>query len=206
MPVPATGRSILIRLMKKFLYCADNGKPIDGDGVKGLMFAHTSSIRRTSEICRFGLGFKSVLGVSDVPEFFSLSGSLRFDGRCTGERGRQVVLAERYPALCLPEPIDLEKEAELDANLQESMGWAANIVRLPLKTDVHGDLAAHIRDFPPEFLLLDPHVRYLSPDTESEESRQFTLREENGQFRLDTGNGVFRWPRFKHFHRLSAEA
>lgn len=201
-----TGQSILIRLTEKFLYCADNGKPIDKDGVTGLMFAHMSSKRDTSEIGRFGLGFKSVLGVSDAPEFFSRSGSLRFDGEFAAERIRQIVSAERYPALRLPEPIDPENEVELDANLQELMGWAANVVRLPLKADVHGDLAAQIRDFPPEFLLFVPHVSYLTLDAEREGSREFTLREEGGEFRLDTGNGVTRWRRFKKLHQLSAEA
>ena len=44
------------------------------------MLAHTSSKRDTGEIGRFGMGFKSVLGITDTPEFFSRSGSIRFDG------------------------------------------------------------------------------------------------------------------------------
>ena len=74
---PADGR-IEIRLTRSYLYCADNGDPIDRDGVKALMFSHISPKQGTSEIGRFGLGFKSVLGVTDNPEFFSCSGSFRF--------------------------------------------------------------------------------------------------------------------------------
>ena len=70
---------ILIRLTPTHLYCADEGRPIDEDGVRALMFSHLSSKRGTAEIGRFGLGFKSVLGVTDTPEFFSRSGSFRFD-------------------------------------------------------------------------------------------------------------------------------
>ena len=90
--------------------------------------------------------------------------------------------------------------------LRELMSWATNIVRLPLKADVHDDLAAQIRDFPPEFLLFVPHVRYLSLEAAGEESREFTLREEDGEFRLDTGKGTSHWRRFTHSHQLSAEA
>lgn len=74
----ATGQSILLRLTERFLYCADDGKAIDEGRVKGLMLAHTPSKRGTGEIGRFGMGFKSVLGVTDTPEFFSRSGSIRF--------------------------------------------------------------------------------------------------------------------------------
>ena len=201
-----TGQSILIRLTEEFLYCADDGKPIDRLGVKGLMFAHMSSKRSTNEIGRFGLGFKSVLGVSDAPEFFSRSGSLRFDGKGAAERISQVVQEDHYPSLRLPDPIDPIKAMSGDDELRELMGWATNIVRLPLKADAHGDVAAQIQDFPPEFLLFVPHVRYLSFEVAGEESREFTLREEDGEFRLDTGKGASRWRLFAHSHQLSTEA
>ena len=201
-----TGQSILIRLTEEFLYCADDGKPIDRLGVKGLMFAHMSSKRGTNEIGRFGLGFKSVLGVSDAPEFFSRSGSLRFDGKGAAERISQVAKEDHYPSLRLPDPIDPIKAMSGDDELRELMGWATNIVRLPLKADAHSDLAAQIRCFPPEFLLFVPHVRYLSLEVADEKSREFTLREEDGEFRLDTGKGATRWRRFTHSHQLSAEA
>ena len=63
------GGSIEICLTKNYLYCADDGAPIDRDGVRALMFSHLSPKRGTTEIGRFGLGFKSVLGVTDIPEF-----------------------------------------------------------------------------------------------------------------------------------------
>ena len=67
------GKSILIRLTAGFLYCADDGNPIDEGGVEGLMFSHMSSKRGTGAIGRFGIGFKSVLKVTDAPEFYSRS-------------------------------------------------------------------------------------------------------------------------------------
>ncbi len=105
--VPAAGGRIEIRLTEAYLYCADDEEPIDCKGVTALMFSHMSPKRGTSEIGRFGLGFKSVLGVTDAPEFFSRSGSFRFDRTRSKERiGQFVPDAERYPALRLPDPID----------------------------------------------------------------------------------------------------
>ena len=77
---PTGGRGrIEVRLTAKHLYCADDGDPIEADGVKALMFSRLSPKRGTSQIGTFGLGFKAVLGVSDAPGFFSRSGSFRFD-------------------------------------------------------------------------------------------------------------------------------
>ena len=189
-----TGQSILIRLTERFLYCADDGKPIDEDGVKGLMFAHMSSKRGTSEIGRFGMGFKSVLGVTDCPEFFSRSGSIRFDRQQAADRISCVVPgAERYPALRLPTSISTHAEAGADDDLRELMGWATNIVRLPLKDNAFGDLATQIAEFPPEFLLFVPHVRYLTLECSVVESREFTLRHDGDELELDTGQGSSRW-------------
>ena len=117
--VPAGGR-IEIRLTEAYLYCADDGEPIDCKGVTALMFSHMSPKRGTREIGRFGLGFKSVLGVTDAPEFFSRSGSFRFDRTRSQKRiGQFVPDAERYPALRLPDPIDpSEYQAKDDTPLQ----------------------------------------------------------------------------------------
>lgn len=199
------GQSIYIKLTERFLYCADDGKPIDEKGIEGLMFAHMSSKRNTSEIGRFGVGFKSVLGVSDAPEFFSRSGSLRFNGKHAAERIRKVAKADRYPALRLPDSIDPVKEMDSDDELLELMGWASNIVRLPLKNGAYKSVAKQVHEFPPAFLLFVPHVRYLTFDT-NEKSREFRLHEKDGELLLDTGKGFSRWRCFTRTHRLSADA
>lgn len=201
-----TGQSILIRLTDRFLYCADDGKAIDEAGVKGLMFAHMSSKRGMAEIGRFGMGFRSVLGVTDAPEFCSRSGSIRFDRDRAAERIRQHVSAERYPTLRLPEPMDVEAEAAADGDLRELMSWATNIVRLPLAESAFEDLATQVREFPPEFLLFVPHVRYLTLECEGEAPREFTLRHDGEELCLDTGSGSSRWRFYKTTHALSEDA
>lgn len=199
------GASILVRLTGEYLYCADDGKPIDEEGVQALMFSHMSSKRDTSEIGRFGLGFKSVLGVTDSPEFYSRPGSFRFDRQHAAKRIAEVIQKERYPVLRLPASVDVHQASEGDADLREMMTWATNIVRLPLKPGAREDLAEQIWAFPPEFLLFVDHVRHLSLE-DGDRSREFALQSVNGELRLDSGEGTARWKCFKTTLELSAEA
>ena len=201
----ADGASILVRLTREYLYCADDGTPIDDEGVRALMFSHMSSKRDTSEIGRFGLGFKSVLGVTDAPEFYSRSGSFRFDRHDAARRIAKVAPVERYPVLRLPVAADAHKASQDDEYLREMMTWATNIIRLPLKPDGREDLSEQLKTFPPEFLLFVDHVRHLTLE-DGELSRDFALRSVNGGFQLDTDKGSSRWKRFKTTHALSPSA
>ncbi len=199
------GKGILVRLTDDYLYCADDGRAIDEPGIQALMFSHMSSKRNTSEIGRFGLGFKSVLGVTNAPEFFSRPGSFRFDKNHAAKRIAKVAQAERYPVLRLPIPIDAREVSEDDEDLRELMTWATNIVRLPLKPGASEDFAKQVQDFPPEFLLFVDHVRFLSLE-HRERTRDFVLQRLDGELRLDTDEGSSRWKCFKTYHRLSVEA
>ena len=202
------GGRIWIRLTPTHLYCADEGQPIDADGVTALMFSHLSSKRGTEEIGRFGLGFKSVLGVTDTPELFSRSGSFRFDRAKASELIQPIAPeVERYPVLRLPEAIDPWPETESDPILRELMGWAVNIVRLPLKLGAHEALGLQIRNFPPEFLLFVDHVSQLMlQNDDQEDTRTFSLRHKDGLFVLDDGGGATRWMLTKTIHQLSPDA
>lgn len=110
------------------------------------MFARMGNERGTDQLGMFGLGFKSVLVVSDSPEFFGRAGSFRFDRAESARRVREVVPdAEECPVLRLPEPIDPNQCSDQDGVLRELMGWATNIVRLPLKSGAHKDLLKQMR-------------------------------------------------------------
>ena len=201
----SNGKSILIRLTERFLYCADDGEPIDRDGIAALMFSRLSPKRRTGQIGRFGLGFKSVLRVSNAPEFYSRPGSFRFDRTRAARQIEEIAPAGRYPVLGLPEPMDPYNERDTDEELRELMSWATNIVRLPLEPGSHDDLARQIRNFPPEFLLFVDHVRYLTLE-DGEISRSFILQDRQGDLHLDTGMGTSRWRLCQTTHSLSAKA
>ena len=199
---------ICVRLTPTHLYCADDGLPINVEGVRALMFSHLSSKRGTSEIGRFGLGFKSVLGVSDSPEFISRPGSFRFDRGNTAKAIKTVVPnLGRSPVLRLPEPFDPLSLMESDQVLDSLASWAVNIVRLPLKTGAAEGLARQVRDFPAEFLLFVEHVsEVVLQSTDPEIDRSISLSRDGDHFLLDSGSGTRRWMLFKDVHHLSTNA
>ena len=201
------GGRIAIRLTDACLYCADDGEPIDRDGLKALMFSHMSPKRGTSEIGRFGLGFKSVLGVSDAPEFFSRAGSFRFDRQRARERIQEIAPdAERCPVLRVADPVDPHEACDEDPVLRDLTDWATNIVRLPLKPGATDDLRRQLRDFPSEFLLFVEHVRQLHIDDGSTLERVLELEGAGEDYRLVEGGKPVTWKRFKVIRRLSTDA
>lgn len=203
----SNGGRVCIRLTSKYLYCADEGKPIDEAGARALMFSHLSSKRGTAEIGRFGLGFKSVIGVTDCPEFFSRSGSFRFDRHASINLIRSVVpSSERYPILRLPVAIDPALTAEEDPALHEFMGWATNIVRLPLKPGSNETLEQQITDFPQEFLLFVNHVSQLTMEVGDKVAREFSLNRQGKISVLKDGGSESQWLVISGEHRLSQKA
>ena len=199
------GQSILVRLTGDHLYCADDGKAIDAAGVGALMFSHMSSKRNTSEIGRFGLGFKSVLGVTHAPEFYSRSGSFRFDCDRAAERIEKVAPDRPLPNSPTARPVDVHEAARDDEDLYELTTWATNIVRLPLAPGALEDLAQQMREFPAEFLLFVDHVRYLTLESD-DLSRDLVLDKRGGELVLSTGERQSRWKCFRTTHELSARA
>ena len=166
---------IRIRLTKGHLYCADDGAPLDIEGARSLLFSHLSPKRSTEEIGRFGIGFKSVLGVTDSPAVFSRTGSIQFDRTEAQQRVRRAVPgAEDCPVLRIARAVDAVAAAKSDAELRELMTWATNVVRLPLKPGTGEKLAKQINEFQSEFLLFVKHV----------ESLEFAYRDSEGVRRL----------------------
>src|SRR3954467_7436872 len=93
-------------LTESCLYCANQGNPVTPEGAGAILSAYRSA-KRGPEIGRFGLGFKSVLGVSQTPEFFSQSGSFGFDPLFAREQISRVVGdATDVPTLRLALPLD----------------------------------------------------------------------------------------------------
>ena len=204
----SSGGRIQIRLTPTHLYCADEGHPIDLDGVRALMFSRLSSKRGTEEIGRFGLGFKSLLGVTDTPEFFSRSGSFRFDRGKAAELIQPIAPSvKRFPVLRLPEAIYPWPEMTNDPILREFMCWAMNIVRLPLKPQAVQTLDQQFRDFPPEFLLFVDHVSQLVLQNDVQgNTRTFSLRHKDNLYILNDGENLTRWMITKVIHSLSPDA
>nr|WP_256725574.1 DEAD/DEAH box helicase family protein [Streptomyces sp. IMTB 2501] len=135
------------------------------------------SKKRGGQIGRFGVGVKSVLVVTDTPQFFSRSGSFGFDRAWSYEQIKAVPgVTERYgpefdaPVLRMARPLDIEAECASDSVLNELLTWATTVVRLPLLRkaddrlgrDMHGGRAKEHgeprEEFPVGFQLFSPHV------------------------------------------------
>ncbi|MEV8454455.1 DEAD/DEAH box helicase [Streptomyces sp. NPDC052095] len=135
------------------------------------------SKKRGGQIGRFGVGIKSVLVVTDAPEFFSIDGSFGFDRAWSYEQIRSVPgVTARYgpefdaPVLRMARPLDAQAERASDHVLNELLDWATTVVRLPLLPksddrlgrDMHGgrakDHGEPREEFPVGFQLFSPHV------------------------------------------------
>ncbi|OEV27742.1 helicase [Streptomyces nanshensis] len=149
---------IVLDLDSQTLYCANAGRPFSRSGLTAIAHAHLSG-KRGDEIGRFGLGFKSVLAVTDVPQVFSRSISFEFNSSKATSAIASVGSADkRYPVLRTATRIDADAEFAKDPVLAELAEWAATIVRLPRASKLE-NLKKEIEEFRSEFLLFVNAVR-----------------------------------------------
>ncbi|MEU4600189.1 DEAD/DEAH box helicase [Nocardia sp. NPDC023988] len=183
-PEFASGR-IDVVLSTDYLYCANEGSPMTAAGVDTILRMGVSK-KRGGQIGRFGVGVKSVLSVTRTPQFFSKTGSFGFDADWAASEILRAVNEVRAmegsaplgavgetPVLRLARALDPVSERRNDRILDELLGWATTVVRLPLEPgaaeqlsrDIHhrktGDVGAS-REFPHLFQLFSPHVGKLS--------------------------------------------
>lgn len=191
------------------LYCANAGRPFSADGLTTLLHAYLSS-KRGDEIGRFGLGFKSVLAVSDKPEVFSRSISVAFKSE-QAEREMRALSpsAKRVPALRTATPIDANEQLAIDPVLRELAEWASTVVRLPNLRDVDR-LSNEIRNFATEFLLFATAVREIRLRIIGSSGYETTHRSHpvgDGWYTIETPEGASsEWLLLDAMHQPSLEA
>ncbi len=152
---------IAVVLTQDCLYCANEGAPVTEAGIRALLGAHLSA-KKDDEIGRFGLGFKSVLGVCDTPDIVSDTVSFRFNPSDLAKQMRQLVAPETpLPRLRTAAILNMQEHLDADETLASLKKWAATVVRLRLKPGAAQRLLEDIRSFPAEFLVFSPHVRQL---------------------------------------------
>lgn len=152
------GGEIRVVLTAERLYVANEGSPFTAEGVQTILRMGVSN-KRGGQIGRFGVGVKSVLSISDSPEFHSRSGSFGFDREWSAERIRAVHPGvEETPVLRMARVYDEGTAADSDPILAELLAWATTVVRLPLKPGAVDRIARDLRAFPAEFALFAPHV------------------------------------------------
>ncbi|MBB2890661.1 DEAD/DEAH box helicase [Flexivirga oryzae] len=190
------------------LYVANRGAPLTVHGVETLMAAHLSA-KRDDQIGRFGLGFKSVLAVTDSPQIYSRSGSLGFDRARSRQRLERAIPGRPdYPVARLAEVLDPGEAGRADPVLDSLMKWATTIVVLPHLTK-RQHIADSIRTFPAEFLLFSQHVNQLDLEDRlaTGSSRRITMqRNDDGLFALDNAGKKSKWAVTSRTHIPSVEA
>lgn len=149
---------IVLDVDHQTLYCANDGRPFSKSGLTALAHAHLSA-KRGDEIGRFGLGFKSVLAVTDAPQVFSRSISFDFNSRQAKAELEPIATdARRLPVLRTMARIDAGTEFAKDPILAELAEWAVTIVKLPNASKLE-NLKKEIEKFYSEFLLFVNAVR-----------------------------------------------
>lgn len=208
--VHRSGGRIEVILTDAHLYCANEGDPIDEEGL-GALLGSNMSRKRGDEIGRFGLGFKSVLAVTDKPEFFSRPVSLRFSEGYSREqiKGR-IPAAQRlpFPILRLGEPLNPAAEAASDPILEELMSWAVTVIRLPRDTNRDTSWLAHdVAGFPAQFLLFTRHVSHLVLDDRVAGKRRVVRVQRGGEeVQLVEGDSSQSWRVFRKVVEPTPEA
>lgn len=202
---------VKIVLTADALYCADNGHGIDESGVGAILNAHLS-VKRDGQIGRFGLGFKSILQISDGPQFFSFPGSFGFD-RDRSESQISEICGDEFkslPVLRLAWPLDHREESAHDGVLADLMSWASTVIKAPLKSEIEFNLIAEeLKAFPQQFLLFTEHVNTLVLENRAQAgfTRVISRDEEDGCVMLADGNNRQAWHVFAdNEHELSALA
>ncbi|RCG31638.1 ATP-dependent helicase [Sphaerisporangium album] len=205
---------IHVVLTAETLYCANRGNPVRPEGARTILASHLSR-KRGAEIGRFGVGFKSVLSVSDQPQFFSRTGSFGWSAsRARDQILERIPVSGPTPVLRIAHLLDADQERMSDATLDELMSWAATVVKLPLRNGGVADrLSEQLRNFPEVFAVFSPHAgRVILEDRRGEPYRREIIVGGEGVRRSlrVVDNGVeaepLGWSVFETYSRLSDEA
>ena len=200
------GGRIRIVLTQDSLYCANEGMPFTEAGYRTLMLSHSSE-KRDDQIGRFGLGFKSVIQISDEPQIFSRSGSVSWS-QAHSKNLLEVLQPglSSYPILRLAAPIDPRRHAADDTTLAELMQWATTVVKLPLAGNSSW-LSEEMRIFPEEFLLFSEKIGSLEFEDRTQNATvTWTARRDGNRVALSNGDSISEWLIFKHKHEVSPQA
>lgn len=201
---------VQVTLTDDALYVANQGEPFQAAGVRALLYTHLSN-KTGDEIGRFGLGFKSISGISDGPQIFSQTVSFEFSRqRTTAELSEE--LGQDFdgvdvPSLRLSWVIDPTLEIRSDPLLAEMTNWAVTVVKVPLKLGAATHLSEEIAEFDESFSLFAPHVRQLDlRDFVADEERSFSATKKGNRVTLTTEDGERDWLVFSREHKPSDAA
>jgi len=151
---------IELRLTEDTLYCANEGAAFDAAGIDAVTHAYLSE-KRGDEIGRFGLGFKSVLSVTENAQVHSRSVSFEFNSA----RAKLALTAlapdePRLPEFRIPTLLDSSSAMDQDPVLRELAEWATTVIKMP-RVMFRSRLEEQVTTFQTEFLLFANTVKAL---------------------------------------------
>ncbi|MFF2436173.1 DEAD/DEAH box helicase [Streptomyces sp. NPDC058107] len=224
----APGGTVHVVLTSTHLYCANEGTPVTAEGAETILRMSVSK-KRGGQIGRFGVGVKSILAVTDAPQFFSETGSFGFDRAWSYDKIRQARGTEaseefEAPVLRMARPLDADRERMADPVLNKLLGWATTVVRLPLLVGAADRLGHDMhtssqrdetaREFPARFQLFSHHVgTVILEDSRSMPPIRREIRVDHEGFlhtihetRTGRPDTQWRWKVFTHAHRPTEAA
>lgn len=178
---------VRLALTPSSLLVANSGEPFGEDNIRALCRLHRTTKTASKQIGHKGIGFKSVLGITDSPEVYSDRYAFGFDRQEFTARVRRVVGSERVADMRLPvlrTPF-LRRLRRLPADERELIeetldkGYVT-VIRLPLKEGVSpGDVGKHMQSvLRPEVLLFLDAIDHLEMSYPSGERVIFRRVEE----------------------------
>ncbi|MBC7276386.1 DEAD/DEAH box helicase family protein [Nocardioides sp.] len=200
---------IVLDTKNEVLYCANAGRTFSLSGLTAISMAYLSA-KRGEEIGRFGLGFKSVLAVSDSPQVFSRSIAFEFNTSEARDELHEVnPAARRLPILRTATVADFSHAVSEDPILADLSSWATTVVRLPGARNLKR-LRTEIEGFHSEFLLFVQAVREIRLKVvggESYEAHHVSRDLGDGRFSIESlGENPDEWIIESRMHAPSTEA
>ena len=200
---PGSPPRIEVVLTDSHLYVANTGAPFSNEGVEALLRSH-SSPKRGNQIGRFGLGFKSLLGLDGTIDITSGRFAFRMDpARCRQELRTQFKVRQA-PGLRLAWQLDMVSRSQL----QKKFPWATTVVCAEIKKPrMVKQLRKEILQFPSEFLLFLPVSVEITLDHGGKEgSKLIFKREEAGKdLILHEGESASRWRKVEKLVKVTSE-
>ncbi len=193
-----TGARITVLVRGGHLYVANTGTPLTLGGINALLTMNNSP--KSGEIGKFGLGFKSLLRLSDKIDIISRSVSMRFDRKAAEQTvftRHPALRGNAIPMMRLAWPLAPDEEQAADHELASLMEVHDTVVKISLRDDeAHATVGDELTELRHEFLLFTG--KDIAFDCAGREVR--VLHEPGDVLVLHSGQTPSRW---KVFHDVA---
>ncbi len=149
-PISMTRSRVRIELTDTALVVANDGMPFDEAGVDSMHRYGQSSKDPNKSIGHKGIGFKSVLEITDAPEIFSSEVQFRFDRAMAYSKVRELVGPGRtlhLPLMRFVFPYTIDEIQSPDRELVRALLHEqrySTVIRLPFKSGKQDDIALRL--------------------------------------------------------------